>query len=305
MALFGRHKKDSPPPEPEPTPHDPELIQAAAGVGLQWADDVGPRIHQAYDNIHRASRVLHGFPPKYSSTVDVGIPNMFYTDVFTGTIDGRAVTVANVRTPIEAMSLEYAAKVHTTSLVTVELSTLVPYQVEPRMRHQAFHGLEMKTGDEAFDSAYRIVGLVALGESPFASAEVRQRIAAHDDWIFVFDGPMLACVGKEGFDDGEELVTRVHEAIGVVTAFPATVAPAQVDHSVDDLLVRIDKLESVEDAIAFLQTLSPSDRDRLAHSPTPLAKFADVQTPDEIMQRFMALDLNERMQVLAMFEKTK
>src|SRR5262249_42940336 len=108
MALFSRHKKDSPPPEPEPTPHDPELVQAAASLNLQWPDAVGSRIDSAYDNIHRASRVLHGFPPKFSSTIDVSLPKMFYTDVFTGTptVDGRSVTVANVRTPMEAMSLE-------------------------------------------------------------------------------------------------------------------------------------------------------------------------------------------------------
>ena len=63
----------------------------------------------------------------------------------------------------------------------------------------------------------------------------------------------------------------MHEVIGVVTAFPESVAPSKVDHSVDDLLVRIGELDSVEDAIAFLETLSQDDRQRLAQSPTPLA----------------------------------
>ena len=232
---------------------------------------------------------------------------MFFTDVFTGTIDGRAITVANVRTPMEAMSLNYMAKVHSTSLVVLEMTTLVPYSVEPRARHQAFHGLlrEMPTGDAAFDAAFRVAGLIAMGESPFASAEVRQRIAAHNDWIFTFDGPLLACIGREAFEAGDELTDRVHEVIGVVTAFPESVAPSKVDHSVDDLLVRIGELDSVEDAIAFLGTLTPEDRQRLAQSPTPLAKFADVRTPDEITARFMELDVNSRLQVLAMFEKTQ
>jgi hypothetical protein len=116
---------------------------------------------------------------------------------------------------------------------------------------------------------------------------------------------LLACIGREAFEAGDELIDRVHEVIGVVTAFPASVAPAQVDHSVDDLLVRIGELDSVEDAIAFLGTLTPEDRQRLAQSPTPLAKFADVRTPDEITARFMELDVNSRLQVLAMFEKTQ
>ncbi len=75
--------------------------------------------------------MLHGFPPRFLTHTDAGIPNMFFTDVFTGTIDGRAITVANVRTPMEAMSLEYMAKVHSTSLVVLEMTTLVPYSVEP------------------------------------------------------------------------------------------------------------------------------------------------------------------------------
>ena len=52
-----------------------------------------------------------------------------------------------------------------------------------------------------------------------------------------------------------------------------------------------------------LQQLSDVDRQRLAVSPTPLAKFADVRTPDEAIARFMSLPDMERLQVLAMFEK--
>ena len=299
MALFGRRHR-----EPEPAPANEALTQAAAGLGLHPVDD--PGFDSGFlDRIKEASRVLHGFTPRRPSQVRVALPNMFFEDVFTGTIDGRAVTVANVRTPMEAMSLEYAAKVHSTSLVALELTTIVPYSVEPRARHQVFKGGEMPTGDAAFDAAFRVVGLIAMGESPFASSEVRQRIAAHDDWIFSFDGPLLACVGLPDFETAEELTDRVHEVIGVVTAFPESVAPSKVDHSVDDLLVRIGELDSVEDAIAFLQTLSQDDRQRLAQSPTPLAKFADVTTPDEITERFMSLDMNERLQVLAMFDKTQ
>ncbi len=302
MALFGRRHHH----EPEEAPVNEALAQAAASLGLHPVDDDELGLDSGLlDRIKESSRVLHGFPPRFLTHTDAGIPNMFFTDVFTGTIDGRQVTVANVRTPMEAMSLNYMAKVHSTSLVVLEMTTLVPYSVEPRARHQVFKHLEMPTGDAAFDAEFRVAGLIAMGESPFASAEVRQRIAAHNDWIFSFDGPLLACIGRSHFEEGDELTDRVHEVIGVVTAFPASVAPAQVDHSVDDLLVRIGELDSVEDAIAFLGTLTPEDRQRLAQSPTPLAKFADVKTPDEITERFMSLDMNSRLQVLAMFEKTQ
>ncbi|HMK10718.1 MAG TPA: hypothetical protein VK461_04005 [Acidimicrobiales bacterium] len=302
MALFGRHKKQA--DAPAQTEVIAALTPAAASLGLHPADSTVID-RDLLDPIKEASRVLHGFTYRWTSTVDVGIPNMFFNDVFTGTIDGRAVTAANVRTPMEAMSLEYMAKVHSTSLVIVELSTLVPYSLEPRLKHHAFHGVEIPTGDAEFDAAFRVVGLIALGESPFSSPEVRQRISAHHDWIFSFNDAVLACIGLPAFTEADELTTRVQEVLGVVKAFPASVAPSVVDHSVDDLLVRIDKLDTLEDGIAFLQSLSDADRARLAASPTPLAKFADVRTPDEAGERFMSLDVNERLQVLAMFEKSK
>ncbi len=301
MALFGRRHREA-----ELEPDREGLAQAAASLGLHPVDDDDHGFNSSLlDRIKEASRVIHGFPPRTPSTMgDVLIPNMFFAEVFTGTIDGRAITVANVRTPMETASLRYSAKVHGTSLVVVELTTVVPYSVQPRMK-QGLHGREIPTGDAAFDAAFQVLGFIALGESPFASSEVRQRIAAHNDWIFVFDGPTLACVGREGFVEGDELTDRVQEAIGVVKAIPESVAPSTVDHSFDDLLVRIGELDSVDDAIAFLATITPEDRDRLAHSPTPLAKFADVKTPDEITERFMSLDMNERLQILAMFDKTQ
>jgi len=46
-----------------------------------------------------------------------------------------------------------------------------------------------------------------------------------------------------------------------------------------------------------------ADRQRLAASPTPLSKFADVRTPDEAIARMMSLPDLERVQLLAMFQK--
>lgn len=91
--------------------------------------------------------------------------------------------------------------------------------------------------------------------------------------------------------------------LGIVAAVPSNIAPAHTDHSVDDLLVRIGRIDTVDDALAFLQQLSDADRQRLAQSPTPLAKFADVRTPDEAIARLTSLSETERLQVLAMFQK--
>jgi hypothetical protein len=63
--------------------------------------------------------------------------------------------------------------------------------------------------------------------------------------------------------------------------------PTQVDRSVDDFAARIKSLSTVEDALVF----------------TPFALFADVKTPDEAMTRFETLDPQQRMQLLAMFQR--
>jgi hypothetical protein len=70
---------------------------------------------------------------------------------------------------------------------------------------------------------------------------------------------------------------------------------------VDDLVARINQLNGIEDAMAMLQHLTPTDRERLARSATPMAAFADVRTPQEAMARFQVLDPQQKMQLLAMF----
>ncbi len=91
--------------------------------------------------------------------------------------------------------------------------------------------------------------------------------------------------------------------LGIVIAIPGTVMPSQVDYSADDLAARIRRLDDVNDAIAFLQSLTPDERDRLARSDTPLAAFADVRTPEEALARFGSLPEAQRMQLLAMFSR--
>ena len=99
--------------------------------------------------------------------------------------------------------------------------------------------------------------------------------------------------------------TRVGEVMGIVAAIPASVLPAHMDHSADDLVARLSKIDSVEGAIAMLQQLTPGEREQLARSDTPLAAFADVQTPEEAMARFGSLDAQRRMQIIAMFTRAE
>jgi len=134
---------------------------------------------------------------------------------------------------------------------------------------------------------------------------VQQRIMVHDDWAFVGDDRWLACVSRGPFESADDVSRRLDEVMGIVHAFPRSVVPEQVDHSVDDLAARIDRISTVEDALAFLQQLSPEYRQRLAQSNTPLAPFADVTTPEQAMTRLESLDVQQRMQLMAMFQRVE
>jgi hypothetical protein len=80
-----------------------------------------------------------------------------------------------------------------------------------------------------------------MGESPFASAEVRQRIAAHNDWIFASTArcsPASVCRHSRRATSSP-IVARGHRRRH---GLPGVSSPSKVDHSVDDLLVRIGEL---------------------------------------------------------------
>ena len=95
------------------------------------------------------------------------------------------------------------------------------------------------------------------------------------------------------------------QVLAIVAAIPASVVPDHVDHAEDDVIARIDKLTSLEDAMALLQQLTPADRERLAKSDTPLSAFADVKTPQEAMARFKDLDQGRKMQLMATFMRIR
>jgi hypothetical protein len=280
------------------------LAEAAPTWGWEPVDG-DPFESGLTDVVHDVSRTLHGVPRRTSlgagsSSAQLG--GTMYHDAYRGTVDGRAVTVANAWIDVEAV-VAGGRHIEGNAVVAVELSTLLPVVgIEPRGRHEGFPGLEVSTGNASFDAAYRVVGIGSLANG-LVTPEMQQRIAARDDWAFAGYEARFVSICREPFATAEQVSQRVSEVLGIIAAVPASIAPAQVDHSVDDLLVRIARIDDVDDALAFLQQLSDADRQRLAASPTPLAKFADVRTPDEAIARLMSLPEMERLQVLAMFEK--
>ena len=233
-----------------------------------------------------------------------------FQDAFRTSVDGRTVIVSNAYTNLQSeinvknQSVFWAGA----SVCAAEMPTLLPYaSVRPRSA-DALPGTARPTGDRAFDERFLVAGTpqgVGPDVGPLLTSQVRQLMMIRDDWFFQFERYMLGCIGKGALQSIDEVRERMSQVLAIVAAIPASVVPDHVDHAEDDVIARIDKLTSLEDAMALLQQLTPADRERLAKSDTPLSAFADVKTPQEAMARFKDLDQGRKMQLMATFMRIR
>jgi hypothetical protein len=298
MALF-RRRHDA--PATEVPPPEPSRFEAAA-LGRGWVSaDASVFDSKMVDAMEDCTHVFHGHQRRVgdvSATYGANVHDAFRADR-----DGREVLVANAWTNITGGSS--ARAVAGISVCAAEIPALISLVcVQPRrFRHPVVALVpEVTTGDAAFDEGFRVQ--MAPGLPPVEiTPEMRRLISARDDWVFFVERYRFTCFGDLPFDSVDEMARRIDEVLAIVAAFPESVVPNRVDHSQDDLIARIAGLDTVEDALALLQDLSPEDREVLARSDTPLAGFADVRTPEEAIARFQSLDVTKRLQILAMFQR--
>jgi hypothetical protein len=232
-----------------------------------------------------------------------------YRDAFRGSVDGRMVTVANAWTGLLPPGVRRDPGFGGVGCCAVELPSMLPILcVQPRRIHPVVGMHATPIGSPEFDQRFIVNAVTAavLGDPrQVLTPEVQQRIMARDDWVFVAERYLLGCFSRGPFGSFAEATQRLGEVLAIVAAIPASVLPGHVDHSQDDLVDRISRLTSVEDALTFLQGLTPGERERLARSDTPLAAFADVRTPEAAMARFQSLDERQRMQLITMFTQVR
>jgi hypothetical protein len=320
MALFGRRKGDTqgiqgsiprefpggPPGQvPGGFPGASGLGQAAFTQGWQPAGD------QPFDG-HLEGRV-----PAITSCLwgmNRSLPKQNYNtgtsfrDAFRGSVDGRMVTVANSWSYLLPPGVRRDPGFGGVGACVVELPSVLPILcVQPRRVHSVLGGMPaVPTGNPEFDQRFIVNAVAALGDPrQVLTPEVQQRIMARDDWVFCAERYLLGCFSRGPFGSFDEATQRLSEVLAIVAAIPESVLPSHVDHSQDDLIDRISRLTSVEDALAFLQGLSQGERERLAQSDTPLAAFADCRTPEEAMARFQSLGQGQRLQLIAMFSQVR
>ena len=228
-----------------------------------------------------------------------------FRDVYRGFIDDRRVVTTNAWTNIGPQQLVKLYEMKGVSVCAVELASLSPIMlVQTRRQPTVERYPTAPTGNPEFDQRFSLAVSPGL-DARVITPELQQQIMAHDDWAFAGHESWLACVSRGPFQSADDVRRRLEELTATVDAFPASVVPAQIDRSADDLLARVQRLSSPEEVIGFLQQLSPDDRQRLAQSNTPLAAFADVTTWEQVMSRLQTLDVPQRMQLLAMFKRAK
>ncbi len=282
----------------------PGLPEVAAQLGLQPASAERPFDGHLEDKVHEATRNLHGQPRSRTAFTQEVVGATTFSDVYRGNVDGRTVTIANAWTDME---MDRPVEVHYrgTAVCAVELATMLPIAgIEPRSKPAVMLGQDTPTDNPAFDARYRVVGVLA-GAAECVTSAVQRAVMARDDWVFLAERYMFGCVAVPEFRSADEVRQRVRDVLAVVAAFPVSIVPATVDRSFDDLIARIGQLHSVDDTLAFLQNLTPQERERVAKSDTPLAAFADVRTPEEAMARLGTLDQQQKLQIFAMFAKAK
>jgi hypothetical protein len=325
MALFGRRKNEtqaipggipreypggSPGPLPGGFPGQPDgaslLGQAAFTQGWQ------PVGNQPFDGhlegrVPAVTRCLWGMSRGENLQSEHGNTN--YRDAFRGSVDGRTVTFANAWSYLLPPGVRRDPGFGGVGCCAVELPSTLPILcVQPRRIHPVLGMHATPVGSPGFDQRFIVNAVPAgvLGDPlQVLTPEVQQRIMARDDWVFFAERYLLGCFSRGPFGSFDEATARLSEVLAIVAAIPASVLPSRVDHSQDDLIDRISRLTSVEDALAFLQGLTPGERERLAQSSTPLAAFADCQTPEEAIGRFQSLDERQRLQIITMFTEVR
>jgi hypothetical protein len=230
-----------------------------------------------------------------------------FRDAFRGSIDGRMVAVSNAWSYIKVPIMGSDPDLGGVAICAVELPSALPIAcVQPRRIPAVLPMPATPIGSPEFDQRFIVNAAPAMGDArQVLTPDMQQRIMARDDWVFCAERYLLGCVSRGPFHSADEVNRRISEVLALVAAIPASVLPDHVDHSQDDLIDRISRLTSVEDALAFLQQLTPGERERLARSGTPLAAFADVRTPEEAMARFQSLDQRQRMPLITMFAQVR
>jgi hypothetical protein len=283
------------------------LAETARARGWQ-AVDGRPLDATLPDAVAETLQTMYGFPTGMDTweRKAVRIGETVCHDAYRLVVDGRGIVVTNAWANIQPAVRGAPDDFKGVAVCAVELPTMLPLAcIQPRRFKAVLRARETPTGDATFDEQFQVFGQLVLDQPPALPDELKHRIAARDDWVFRFVRAWVGCISLGPFQSADEVVGRIDEVLGVVAAIPTSVMPDHVDHSQDDLIARATKLQSIDEAMAFLQGLTDEERDRLRSSTSPLAPMADARTPAEAMARFKDLDQQQQLQLYSMVQHVK
>jgi hypothetical protein len=299
----------------------PGLSDIAVSQG--WQPLSGPPFAGVLEaDVREITLVLHGAaaaPAALDGQPGAG-PTEF-SDAYRGLLDDRAVIVTNAWTSIGGRSA--------VSVCAVELAcpaTLL--SVQPRRFPPLLDLPEALAGRPEFDERFLVQATADLAApvQRVLPPEAQQHLLARDDWFFRAGRGLLGCVGAEPFRSVDEVSQRISAVLAIAAAMPAALVmaapvtpppapadpgpggypaadryPAAASLSPGDLIARLGRLASLEEALAMLQALTPAERTVLAGLDTPLAALAEVRTPQDATARYRTLDPQVKLQLAAMF----
>ncbi len=277
----------------------------AASRGWQRVRDEEPVGSEFAGQVHRLAWILYGIP--FSSDLlnaTSAEHRTIYREAWAGSADGHRFLVANAWTNIGPRRLKFYDH-QAIAVCVVERCNMVPLWIQPRrLPWTDRHVAASPTGDPHFDdrcsAAFPLPGTGPV----LLTAEVRQRLLAHDDWAFVSMSGSLLCASTGPYVTVDSVTSRVEEVLGLIAAIAHAAVPQVSDPATADLIARVGRISSLEEAAAFVVGLNPAERDLLARSGTPLAAFAQDTTPEQAAERFMSLSLTEKMRLYAMMQIT-
>ena len=230
--------------------------------------------------VHRVTCAIYRVPAS-TALSGVRVGNTIFRDSHRTTVEGRAVIVSNGWTNIQTEVQHAPQHWRGVSVCAAELASMLPVaRVSPRDKGAALGVSPDPTGTAGFDQRF-VVSASPDGARQVLTRPVQEQIMARDDWFFWVERYLFGCICPGAFTSVDEVRERIDTVLGIIAAVPTSVLPDHVDHSANDLIARISRLTSLEEAMAMLQQLTPADRDQLAKSDTPLAAFADVRSPQE------------------------
>ena len=246
----------------QPGGTDPIDGMAELAASRGWT---GPTTDPTFDNevteyTHEMLRNLWGYSRQIERGGDSGISidsqNRF-TNVFHGTVDGRAFTIANTRLNVSrygTIGLERDADAWA-SVCAMKMPMVLPPLYVNLHKCPPYRGLFLKHSDfesEQFNRRFNVESVNPKLASDVITPQVMELLLTRDDWAFSYQMGTLICLCANGLHSAADYQQRVEVMTKLISLLPEFVAD-------DDAL----KMPTLPDGTVLNPNMGEEDRDKV------------------------------------------